>query len=200
MNSTPCERCGRVVPRHDLTHYTIDTGTLLLCTHCFNADVAEKIGIENFDNHPLDPISITVSDGVVHEFHFRARLMGADMVALEAFELDEGEPAGYQFQLIGAPGEDRFTQLGRLVKRIRATLSTKYLEVGKYGLHIKDMEVSGRIEADTLVDGDLFGIRLPMLVIDGREITWEKLGEMLMTFEGFQFKLQIIDKSDDLES
>ena len=39
-----------------------------------------------------------------------------------------------------------------------------------------------------------------MLVIDGREVSWDEFGKMLMTFEGFQFKLEIVDKSDDLES
>ncbi len=34
-----------------------------------------------------------------------------------------------------------------------------------------------------------------MLVIDGRDVSWEEFGRMLMTFEGFQFKLEIVDKS-----
>ena len=127
MNLTQCERCGKSVPHHDITHYTTDVQTLILCTQCFNADVAERSGIEDFDNHPLDPISITAADGVIHQFHFRTRLLG-DIVTLEAFELKEGEPAGYQFQLVGEPEEDRFVQLGRLVARIRSTLATKYLE------------------------------------------------------------------------
>jgi hypothetical protein len=172
---------------------------VILCTQCFNADVAERSGIEDFDIHPLDPISIAAGDGVIHQFHFRTRLLG-DMVTLEAFELKEGEPAGYQFQLIGEPEEDRFVQLGRLVERMRGTLATKYLEDGKYGLQVKDMEVKGKIEADMSDEADMYGSRIPLLVIDGREVSWGQFGEMLMTFEGFQFKLQIIDKSDDLEA
>lgn len=200
MKSIPCERCGKLAPSYDFTHYATNAGTLLLCSQCFNVDVAERMGMKNFDNHPLDPISVTATDGAVHQFHFQTRLMGGDMVALEAFELRDDEPSGYQFQLIGAPGEDRFTQLGRLVERIRGTLTTKYLEDGKYGLQIKDMEVKGKIEADMSDEADLCGTRLPMLTIDGREVSWTQLGEMLMTFEGFQFKLRIVDKSDDLES
>lgn len=198
MNSIPCERCGKLTPRHDVTHYTTDAGALLLCTQCFNADVAERVGIRDFDNHLLDPISIAAADGVMHQFHFQTRLLGK-IVTLEAFELKEGEPSGYQFQLIGTPGEDRFIQLGRMVQRIRSTLATKYLEDREYGLQIKDMEAKGQIEADMSDDSDPFGPRLPMLVIDGREVPWAQFGEMLMTFEGFQFKLQIVDKSDDLE-
>lgn len=198
MKSIPCERCGKLAPRHDLTHFTTAAGVLLLCTQCFNADVAQRAGIMDFDNHPLDPISITAADGVIHEFHFQTRLLGA-MVTLEAYEIKGGEPSGYQFQLIGEPGEDRFVQLGRLVERIRSTLATNYLEDGKYGLQIKDMEVKGKIEADMSDEADVFAPRLPMLVIDGRDVSWDEFGKMLMTFEGFQFKLEIVDKSDDLE-
>jgi hypothetical protein len=71
-----------------------------LCTQCFNADVAERSGLENFDNQALDPISITAANGAIHNFHFLTRLFG-DIVTLEAFAMKEGAPAGYQYQLIG---------------------------------------------------------------------------------------------------
>jgi hypothetical protein len=34
--------------------------------------------------------------------------------------------------------------------------------------------------------------------IDGREITWDEWGRMLMSFEGWQFKLTVGDKSEKL--
>jgi hypothetical protein len=34
-------------------------------------------------------------------------------------------------------------------------------------------------------------------VIGGREITWDHFGEMLMTYEGWQFRLQILDPSEE---
>ena len=199
MKSIACERCGKLAPQHDFTHFTTEAGTLLLCTQCFNEEVAQRAEVNDFDNHPLDPIAITAADGVTHQFHLQARLLGA-MVTLEAYELKDGEPSGYQFQLVGEPDEDRFVQLGRLVERIRRTLATKYLEDGDAGLQIKDMEVKGTIEADMSDEANLFGPRSPMLVIDGRDVSWEEFGQMLMTFEGFQFKLELVDKSDDLAS
>ena len=195
----PCDRCGTLVPQHDLTHFTTETGASVLCTLCFNADVAQRSGIDDFDNHPLDPVLITSADGVIHEFHLRTRLLGA-IVTLEAYELKDHAPSGYQFQLVGEPDEDRFVQLGRLVERIRRTLATTYLEDGRDGLQIKDMEVKGTIEADLSDEADVMGSSAPMLVIDGRDVSWEEFGRMLMTFEGFQFKLEIVDKSDDLGS
>nr|WP_281355946.1 hypothetical protein [Azoarcus taiwanensis] len=37
----------------------------------------------------------------------------------------------------------------------------------------------------------------PLLVIDGREISWDEFGRMLMAFEGWQFKLDMVDRSDE---
>ena len=36
------------------------------------------------------------------------------------------------------------------------------------------------------------------LTIDGREITWDEFGRMLMSFEGWQFKLNLADKSEEV--
>jgi hypothetical protein len=40
--------------------------------------------------------------------------------------------------------------------------------------------------------------RAPLLIIDGREVTWDKFGRMLTSFEGWQFKLNLADKSEEL--
>jgi hypothetical protein len=37
---------------------------------------------------------------------------------------------------------------------------------------------------------------LPLLVIDGKEISWEEFGRMVMTFEGWQFRFEIRDRSE----
>ena len=56
-----------------------------------------------------------------------------------------------------------------------------------------DGVVRARIEWDDAQDG-----RLPLLVIDGREIDWDQFGRMLMSYEGWQFKLTLADKSEEL--
>ena len=33
---------------------------------------------------------------------------------------------------------------------------------------------------------------------DGQEISWEDFGRMLMSFEGWQFKLEIFDRSHEV--
>jgi hypothetical protein len=38
---------------------------------------------------------------------------------------------------------------------------------------------------------------VPLLVIDGQEVSWEKFGRMVMGFEGWQFKFEIRDRSEE---
>src|ERR1035437_408186 len=91
-----CEGCGESVPGYDIVHYgSIDSGYRLLCTRCFNAEVVKRSGVDDFENIRLEPIGITDCDGETHQFHFQTRLLG-NIVALEAFELRDGNPGGYE--------------------------------------------------------------------------------------------------------
>ncbi len=83
--------------------------------------------------------------------------------------------------------------LGRLVRRMRQTLAIQHLRDNGENLSIADLLVRGRVEYDFHTDG-----RTPMLVIDGREVTWEQFGRLLMTFEGWQFKLEMRDMSEEV--
>lgn len=69
----------------------------------------------------------------------------------------------------------------------------RHLEKERGQFQIADMIARSHITWDSDEDG-----RVPLLVIDGHEITWEELCRMLMTFEGFQFKLEIRDKSEEI--
>ena len=195
MNKVHCDGCGEDVPSYDTTHYgSIDGGYRDLCNRCFSSEVAKLHGLDNFDCARLAPIGVSGCDGVSHEFHFATRLLG-HMVTLEAFELIDGYQGGYTFQLIGDPEEDQFAMLGRMVTRIRKALSVKHI-VDKgdgFGLGIADMTVLGRIEGDYSESE-----RTPSVVVDGKEFSWEEFGRMLSTFEGWQFKLEILDRSDEL--
>jgi hypothetical protein len=115
------------------------------------------------------------------------------MVAVDAFELMRGEPAGYRFQIVGNPEDDVLSLLARLVERMRQTLSVKYLVPSGQGLQIAEQTVRARIDWDETQDQ-----RTPLLVIDGREVSWEEFGRMLMTFEGWQFRMEIGDPSEEV--
>lgn len=192
MHQDRCEECGEITPGYDTVHYgSLDSGYRQLCTRCFNAEVAELHGLDDFGNIRLTPIGLTDCAGEEHRFHFQTRLLGG-IAFLDACELHEGNPAGYKFQLVGDAEDDLFILLGKLIQRIRKTLSVRHIKDGDYGLQVVDETVRGRIEWDDEEDG-----RVPLMVVDGREISWEEFGQMLMSFEGWQFKFEVFEQSDD---
>jgi hypothetical protein len=115
------------------------------------------------------------------------------MAALDAFELRDGAPGGYQFQILGKPDDEPLSLLGRLIERMRRSLSVKYLERSEHGTQIADRTACGRIEWDESEDG-----RVPLLVIDGQTVSWDELGRMLISFEGWQFRVEICDPSEEI--
>ncbi len=187
-----CEECNESVPAHDIINFGSGAQKgRQLCGQCFNAEVAKIHGLDGFENVRLEPIEMADCAGEKHQFHFQMRLLG-NMTALEAFELEDGDPGGYQFQIVGDPQEDALALLGRMVGKIRRALSTMHIEEGRLGPQIIGQTVRGRIEWDDSVEGDL-----PLAVVDGRKYSWEDLGRMLMTFEGWQFTLDILDRSEE---
>ena len=189
-----CEACGKAAPGYDIVNYTsLDEASRQLCNQCYNAEVASMLDLKGFGDFRLDPLSITDCAGEKHEFHLRMLLRGGQ-VAVEAFELEDDAPAGHQFQILGDVDDDVLALVGRLVERIRRRLSVRYLLQEDGGLRIADQTVCGQIQWDDKADDG----QVPMLVIDGRDVSWEKFGRMLMTFEGWQFRMEIVDPSDEV--
>jgi hypothetical protein len=190
---TRCAGCRQTVPSYDIVSVgSLEKGYRVLCGKCFNAEMAELGGLDRFEHVTFEPVQLADCTGENHEFHFRTHLFVTG-VALDAFELRDGHQGGYQFQIIGDPQEDLLVLLGRLIAKIRRGLSIKHVRNDEFGLRISDRLVRGKIEWDDSQDGSV-----PILNIDGREVSWQEFGRMLMSFEGWQFKLEIRDKSEDL--
>lgn len=194
MRKTKCEECGHQAPSFEIVNCgSPQKGYRKLCRRCFNATIAQNAGLASFEHVEFDSIRLKDSGGQLHTFHFRTFLFGTG-VALDAFELRKGQPAGYQFQVIAEPEEDLFAMLARLIAKIQRALALRHIEDAEYGLRITDAGVvRGLIECDAAQGGSL-----PLLVIDGREISWEELGRCVMSFEGFQFKMEIRDNSEEI--
>lgn len=196
MSKVHCEGCGEDAPSYEITCYsTADGKSRQLCSRCFNAEMAKVSGVNGFDNTRLQPIGIADCAGAMHLFHFVTRLLG-NMVTLEAFEVQDGQSTGYQFQMIGDPEDDMFALLGRMVERIRKTLAVKHINNAGdgHGLQIIDRTVRGRIECGNSEED----YSAPSFVIDGKEVSWQEFGHMLSSFEGWQFKLEIRDRSEEV--
>jgi hypothetical protein len=157
------------------------------CLPCFNRKVARQMGI-TFDQVDLQPVALSDVDGQRHTFHVQSRLAPTGLV-VEAFEVADGVPRGYRFSILGDFEADAIALFSDLYERMRQALSVKQVQRGEFGWSIEfDQTVSGRITSD--LDG---GDRLPVVVIDGREFSWEELGQILMSYEGFTLDLRVRD-------
>jgi hypothetical protein len=140
-----CATCQQPIAVFDgISYGSIERGYRQLCSRCVNEEIARTDGID-FEHVQFEPLEMHDAAGEQHEFHFRVRLLG-DRVALDAFELRDGEPRGYEFQTIGDPEGDLFALLGQLVARMRRALALCHLKHEKqFGWTIADCLVRGRI-------------------------------------------------------
>ncbi len=194
MQQITCEACRQLTAAHDVVNYgSIKGGYRQLCGRCFNAAAASRLGLTDFEHIGFEPVCMVDARGNKHEFHFRTRLFGPGL-ALEALELLDGCPGGYRFQAIGDMQDDPLELLGKLIGRMRRALSQTHLEDTHLGPQVSDrLILRGTIDSDPDEHE-----RIPLVVIDGREICWDELGRMVATFEGWQFKLEFRDLSEEI--
>jgi len=163
---------------------------------CYNQRISNYTGFD-FEHVEFEPIVIKDIDDLDHKFHFTGRHLG-DRVAIEAFEIKDGNPGGYEFSVIDDIEEEPFELLGMLIGRIRRALNRKHIywnETTRKWQITDDAVVRGKIDSDRYTPDYE---RLPLIVIDSKEISWSEFGQMLMTYEGFNFKLEIFDRSDEI--
>ncbi len=186
-----CSSCGEKVTAFDGTYLSTEQESKLYCTCCFNKITSDKFNLD-FEHPIFQTIELRDSENVSHHFHFRS-LLSPPYLSIEAAEICPEYPEGYHFQILGDPEEDPLDLWRKLYDRMRRAMKQKYLKQGEYGLRIgDDMIVRGKIEWDDETDG-----KLPLLVIDGKGITWEEFGRMMMTYEGWQVKMEIYDRSEE---
>lgn len=186
-----CDECHSSVPEFEITHFgNREAGYRDLCSRCYNEEVA-RLGGLTFTHVAFQPLELPDAHGTGHRFHFVLRLLGT-MLSLEAVEVKAGRREGYEFRVHGAADADPFDLMTRLLERMRHDLATTHLAEGELGLAISGTTVRGQITCDP-ESAD----HMPVLIIDGREVSWEQFGRMLMTFEGWRLHLDIQDPSDE---
>jgi len=194
MNQVRCVVCERQVPGFDGAHLSSEEkGDLgFHCGRCYAELLGDKWG-EPVEHLEVDQVTMTDPRGREHEFHFRYNLAPR---GLEAFEVQDGTPAGYCFGLLAEDDEPAPALVGRLLDRIRRGLARQHLKpcgIIEGGLSITDMVVRGHVDCEL---GD--PTAPPPVVIDGVSVPWQQFGRMVSTFEGFQFKLEIFDPTDEI--
>ncbi|MES1254959.1 MAG: calcium-binding protein, partial [Acidobacteriota bacterium] len=96
---------------------------------------------------------------------------------------------GYRFEILGDLEADAKDLFKLLRERIRQGLSVRHVQETEHGWQLTQAHrLTGVIEWDTETEG-----ALPLLIVDGRTFTWEQIGRMLMTFEGFTLNAIVED-------
>lgn len=194
MRTTICAACRQPAPDHTIMNYgSMETGYRELCGRCFNEAVASRLGLAGFEHVEFEPVRMVDARGVEHEFSFRTRLFGAGM-AIDALEFREGEQLGYEFSVIGQADDDALALLGKLIAKMRRALAHTHLLDTEHGTQVSDgLVLRGMVGSDPDA-----GERSPLLIIDGREVSWDEFGRMVAAFEGWQFRMEFVDRSDEV--
>ena len=180
-----CGLCGKVLRPYDSISVA-EVGER--CYRCFNEELAERLGVD-FDNTPIAPIVVTDVDGVRHRFEIRSMLVGTGH-AMSAREVRHRDArGGYRFEILGDLEADAQDLFKLLRERIRQGLSVRHVQETEHGWQLTQAHrLSGVIEWDPETQG-----ALPLLIVDGRTFTWDQIGRMMMTFEGFTLNAIVED-------
>ena len=185
-----CGRCDRDVPEYDLGVLEIETGPIEICSHCFCREAVMRMGLD-FD--PPVPRPITFNDAAGRERTFYCRLVVLPSgLMFEAFEIRDDEREGYEFAVEGDFDRDPMDLYSELLDRIRRGVGRRHFVDGRLADDV--MVVRGRFSWDNETNGEF-----PCVVVDGEEMSWGDLGRALEQFEGWQFRLEIKDETEDLE-
>ncbi len=175
-NSVTCIDCGM-----DALFSTILDGEGPLCDACADARLSDVTGYPRLPAPPPSEM-IVGPDRRRHKIDYRIwRSPGG--IAVEAVETRN---RGYHVEVVGSQFDDVPALVERVRSRIRERIGRLELERSSLDGHwtMAGWEVNGRFEWNE--DSDLYDV-----VIDGRRLTWEEFGEMVDSFEGWEFKLSI---------
>jgi len=165
------------------------------CSTCANRALATHSGWD-FDPTTFEPVTLHDRAGRPRTFHFRSHIVGTGH-HMRAFEIVDDEPGGHQFEVLDEFEVEAQALHDQLLEKIGRGLARKNLEHHELGPHIPvHRPIVGRIEWDEAAEDEL-GVKVPAVIIDGQRYSWLDFGHMWMTYEGFHFRLEMIDKTDE---
>lgn len=182
--STKCGVCGKAIGSFEVIHVA---GEGARCYPCFNRVIADRLDMD-FDEPEFQPIVLEDADGTLHTFKIRSMLVPTGH-ELEALEIVSEGRVGYRFAVLGDFDADVWELFQRLYATMRREVAIRHVQRTEFGWQLTSAHhLVGRIEWDADSEG-----RLPLVVVDGKVFTWDQLGRMLMTFEGFTIEARIKD-------
>lgn len=190
-----CQWCRKKNDEYGMVSISLSKNeqAVLLCNNCYNEYMADILDIADYDDFEREVV-FKDCDNREHTFRIIKKINPLG-VLWEAIEFLEGGKVGYLFK-VNQDFEDNPSEiLKTLYKRIEDGLSRKFVEkqmlYGGKHYSLKDDRVEGRIVWDEMHEGDI-----PKLIIDGEEYSLDELGKMMMSYEGWKFKLEIIELTE----
>lgn len=104
---------------------------------------------------------------------------------------------GFDFKVLGELDADQGELLLQLIGKVERGMVESYVEEGTFPNGQRDHSIrsgrlAGRVEWGSADEG------VPLVAIDGKSFTWEEFGKMLMSYEGFQMKLEMLDPFEEI--
>ncbi len=123
-------------------------------------------------------------DGKKRVFEFKSFSCPTGFV-YEATEIQDGEPKGMRFSVLGTEDGAEVWRY-ELEQRVKRALKGRHIEYHKESNTwvTCDHIIRGQIRWDDETEGET-----PLIVVDGKDLTWTEFGKTMMTHEGFQFVL-----------
>lgn len=182
-----CRQCGRLPADMWLN------GDGPLCDPCFDERISASTGWPRLPEVPA-PIEITGPDGRRHVMRYRV-CRAPTGISLRLREENVPRSDGYEFAVLGDHDADLAELVVAVLAEARAEIGRCYLEPGSQGgWQVAGEEVAGRLEFDE--DTGTGGPR--RVIVDGRPLAWEELGETLSAFEGWRIRILLDDRCLDL--
>lgn len=193
MSKDKCDKCGKTITYGGVCLGESPDHARELCEDCYNEEIADRYGIKHFSDYERT-YRVKDCDGKAHTFAISQHIFPM-IIQWEACELIDDD-IGYKFVVHAQMDENPKISLRRLYQKVQNGLSKTFIEdetaYSQKFYTLKTDQFTGRIEWDDAYDG-----RIPQIVIDGKTYSWEQIGEMMMTYEGFIIKVQIKDIGDD---
>lgn len=184
-----CESCNSADAKIVLS---LEPISMHLCTNCYNELMAKDLDLK-LGQLP-ETFSLKDYQRITRIFHVERRIdpLGIYMEASELIEF------GYKFAVHGELGCDQQELLTKLIDKTRKGISKQQVKTevfpnGQIYNSIIDDQITGMIEYDETSEDT------PLVIIDGKPFTWEEVGKILMSYEGFQIKFKMFDMTDDIE-
>ncbi|HEY5251394.1 MAG TPA: hypothetical protein VIJ09_07025 [Acidimicrobiales bacterium] len=187
--SDVCRDCGTPDPRA-----SIDGDHL--CDRCADRRIAHHTGYPELPDPP-SPMVLSAVDGrrITLRFRLRRAPTGVEM-ELEDASLEPRQ--GFHLAVLGSHDADIAELEAHLRRMAKEELGTRYLAPNKHRagwiLAEEHDELRGRL---VWHDGSEVGTPYDV-VIDGKTLSWEELGQALEAYEGWRFVLRLDDPCDDV--